>query len=37
LAYWYFLYPIHRIIFAGMIRNLARPELLVPKAGAANA
>jgi uncharacterized protein YbjT (DUF2867 family) len=37
LAYWYFLYPIHRIIFAGMIRNLARPELLAPKAGAANA
>ena len=24
LAYWYLLYPIHRIIFAGMIRNLAQ-------------
>jgi hypothetical protein len=24
LAYWYGLYPIHRIIFAGMIRNLAQ-------------
>lgn len=24
LAYWYGLYPIHRIIFGGMIRNLAR-------------
>ena len=23
LAYWYLLYPIHRLIFAGMIRNLA--------------
>jgi hypothetical protein len=24
LAYWYILYPFHRLIFAGMIRNLAR-------------
>jgi uncharacterized protein YbjT (DUF2867 family) len=24
LIYWYALYPIHRMIFAGMIRNLAR-------------
>ena len=24
LAYWYLLYPIHRLIFAGMIRNLAQ-------------
>lgn len=24
LAYWYLLYPIHRIVFAGMIRNLAK-------------
>ena len=24
LAYWYGLYPIHRIIFGGMIRNLAQ-------------
>lgn len=27
LAYWYGLYPIHRIIFAGMIRNLAKCAL----------
>jgi len=27
LAYWYLLYPIHRMIFAGMIRNLARRVL----------
>jgi uncharacterized protein YbjT (DUF2867 family) len=27
LAYWYILYPIHRMIFAGMIRNLARRAL----------
>jgi len=27
LAYWYLLYPIHRMIFAGMIRNLARRAL----------
>jgi uncharacterized protein YbjT (DUF2867 family) len=24
LAYWYFLYPFHRLIFAGLIRSLAR-------------
>jgi hypothetical protein len=24
LAYWYLLYPLHRLIFAGMIRNLAQ-------------
>jgi uncharacterized protein YbjT (DUF2867 family) len=24
LAYWYLLYPIHRLIFAGMLRNLAQ-------------
>lgn len=23
LAYWYLLYPLHRLVFAGMIRNLA--------------
>jgi len=27
LAYWYLLYPFHRIIFAGLIRNLARRAL----------
>ncbi len=33
LAYWYLLYPIHRLIFAGMIRNLAQRalKLLPPK------
>jgi uncharacterized protein YbjT (DUF2867 family) len=31
LAYWYLLYPIHRLIFAGMIRNLAQHALkLIP-------
>lgn len=36
LAYWYALYPIHRLIFAGMIRNLARraAELSTPRIGA---
>jgi hypothetical protein len=24
LAYWYVLYPIHELIFAGMCRNVAR-------------
>jgi uncharacterized protein YbjT (DUF2867 family) len=24
LAYWYALYPLHRLVFAGMLRNLAR-------------
>jgi hypothetical protein len=24
LAYWYFLYPIHGLIFGGMIRQLAK-------------
>jgi hypothetical protein len=24
LLYWYLLYPIHRLIFAGMIREIAR-------------
>jgi hypothetical protein len=27
LIYWYALYPIHRMIFAGMIRNLARSAM----------
>lgn len=37
LAYWYLLYPIHRIIFAGMIRSLSeralvyQPDTLVPR------
>jgi uncharacterized protein YbjT (DUF2867 family) len=37
LAYWYLLYPIHRIIFAGMIRNLARHIRFPAETGAANA
>ena len=24
LAYWYTLYPIHKVVFSGMLRNLAR-------------
>jgi hypothetical protein len=27
LAYWYILYPIHRMIFAGMIQNLAQRSM----------
>lgn len=27
LVYWYALYPVHRMIFAGMIRNLARSAM----------
>jgi uncharacterized protein YbjT (DUF2867 family) len=30
LAYWYLLYPIHRIIFAGMIRSLAARAAALP-------
>jgi uncharacterized protein YbjT (DUF2867 family) len=37
LVYWYLLYPIHRIIFAGMIRNLARRALAFTEIGAASA
>ncbi len=37
LVYWYLLYPIHRIIFAGMIRNLARRALALTETGAASA
>jgi uncharacterized protein YbjT (DUF2867 family) len=37
LAYWYLLYPIHRIIFAGMIRTLARLALAPVETGAVNA
>ncbi len=29
LIYWYVLYPIHRIIFAGMIRNIAKYALAI--------
>ena len=29
LAYWYLLYPIHQLIFAGMLRNLAQRALEV--------
>jgi hypothetical protein len=32
LAYWYLLYPVHRIIFAGMIRNLAQRSAALPAA-----
>jgi len=24
LAYWYALYPLHELVFAGMLRNIAR-------------
>ena len=24
LAYWYALYPLHQVVFAGMLRNIAR-------------
>jgi uncharacterized protein YbjT (DUF2867 family) len=37
LVYWYLLYPIHRIIFAGMIRNLARRALALTETGVASA
>jgi Protein of unknown function (DUF2867) len=30
LMYWYVLYPFHRLIFAGMIRNLAHRALALP-------
>lgn len=33
LAYWYLLYPIHRMIFAGMIRNLAQHALMLSTGG----
>jgi uncharacterized protein YbjT (DUF2867 family) len=29
LAYWYLLYPLHRLIFAGMIRNLAQRAMAI--------
>ncbi len=31
LAYWYLLYPLHRLIFAGMIRHLAQRAMLITK------
>jgi len=31
LAYWYLLYPLHRLIFAGMIRHLAQRAKLITK------
>lgn len=31
LAYWYLLYPIHRLIFAGMISNLGRRAMEMTK------
>jgi hypothetical protein len=33
LAYWYLLYPIHRLIFAGMIRNLAQCAMEITMKG----
>jgi uncharacterized protein YbjT (DUF2867 family) len=33
LAYWYLLYPIHRLIFAGMIRNLAQRAMEITMKG----
>lgn len=33
LAYWYLLYPIHRLIFAGMIRNLGQRALEISMKG----
>jgi uncharacterized protein YbjT (DUF2867 family) len=33
LAYWYLLYPIHRLIFAGMIRNLAQRAMEITVKG----
>jgi len=27
IAYWYALYPIHRLMFAGMLRNIAAAAL----------
>ena len=32
LAYWYLLYPIHRLIFAGMIRSLAQRSVALSAA-----
>ena len=33
LAYWYLLYPLHRLIFAGMIRNLAQRAMEITMKG----
>jgi len=30
LAYWYLLYPVHRVIFSGLIRQIARRSTLPP-------
>lgn len=35
LAYWYLLYPIHRLVFAGMLREIARAGRAVARAPAA--
>ena len=24
ISYWYLLYPVHKLVFAGMLRNIAR-------------
>jgi hypothetical protein len=34
LAYWYALYPLHRFVFAGMLKNIARAASRVPGATA---
>jgi len=37
LAYWYLLYPVHRMIFAGMINRLAKRAMTIPSLPPANA
>lgn len=34
LAYWYGLYPLHQLVFAGMLRNIARAAESEAKTGA---
>jgi uncharacterized protein YbjT (DUF2867 family) len=36
LAYWYVLYPIHELVFAGMLRGIARAGCRADHAGAAH-
>lgn len=31
LAYWYGIYPLHRLVFAGMLRNLARAAMVATR------
>jgi hypothetical protein len=35
LVYWYGLYPIHQVIFAGMIRKIAERAAVLEAAGSA--